>query len=61
MEHKKNALAVASGIHIAEYDKAIGSCVLLGLLFFPLAPATGLIGFPLLALAIWGRHLELNR
>lgn len=60
-EHRQNALAVASGIHVAEYDKMIGTCVLLGILFFPLVPASAFVGLPVLGLLVWARHDELNK
>ena len=59
-EHEKLARATASGIHIASYDRAIGSLVLLGIIFFPLIPQSAFIGIPLLLLVIWARNAELK-
>lgn len=59
-EHRKLARATASGIHVANYDRAIGSLILLGLFIFPLVPQSAFIGIPLLILFIWARSSELN-
>lgn len=59
-DHEKLARATASGIHVANYDRAIGALVLLGLIFFPLVPQTTFVGIPLLLLFIWARSSELK-
>jgi hypothetical protein len=59
-EHEKLARATASGIHIANYDQAIGALILLGLIFFPLIPQSAFIGIPLLLLFVWARQSELK-
>jgi hypothetical protein len=50
------ANAVASGKHRYDADQAIGALIILGFIFFPLAPVTAFIGVPFLTLAIWSRN-----
>ena len=60
LSHEEMARAVASGKHVYNYDQAIGALVLLGFIFFPLAPQSAIIGLPLLILFIWARKSELR-
>ncbi len=58
--HREMARAVASGKHVYNYDQGIGALILLGVIFFPLAPQTAIVGIPLLLLFIWARQSELR-